>query len=296
MTAFFCDSNCELNYKYLEELNITNVIYMPYSICDEEKYFDMGKAYDAKAFFDLVRAGNTPKTSALNPAEYITYFEPFFAKGEDIFYVSFSHSMSGTFKYMDMAIKELSAKYPNVKFTCYDTKAISMSAGLMVYAAAKQFNAGKSVDEICAYLDEIQQHMHAHVTVDDLQYLKRGGRITATSAIIGGLLKLKPLIKLVDFGMLQSFGTVPGRNKAMLSLADEVIKTATDIKDFPIAILTADCRPEAERVKARILSQLPDATVILCDVGPTIGAHCGPGTIGICFKSTSTRPVAPKAK
>ncbi len=290
MTAFFCDTNCELNYKILEELNVTNVIKMPYTICEEEKYFDMGKEYNAKDFFDLVRAGNIPKTSALNPEEYKAYFEPFFAKGEDIFYVSFSSTMSGTFKYMDMAVNELKAQYPNVKFTRYNTSAISMAAGLLVYNAIKQFNAGKSVEEICEFLDNEQQYVHAHVTVDDLQHLKRGGRITAVKAALGTMLKLKPLIKLVSTGMLQPFGNVAGRNKAILSITDGVIATAVDTKEYPISILTADCRQEAERVRDRLQASLPDATIWICDVGPTIGAHCGPGTLGICYKSKEKRP------
>ncbi len=290
MTAFFCDTNCELNYKILDELNITNVIKMPYTICEEEKYYDMGKEYNAKEFFDLVRAGNIPKTSALNPEEYKAYFEPFFAKGEDIFYVSFSTAMSGTFKYMDMAVNELKAKYPNVKFTRYNTSAISMAAGLLVYKAAKLFNAGKSVEEICEFLDNEQQYIHAHITVDDLQHLKRGGRITAVKAALGGMLKLKPLIKLVSTGMLQPFGNVAGRNKALLTITDGVIAAATDTSEYPISILSADCLPEAERVKAKILAALPDATVWLFDVGPTIGSHCGPSTLAICFKSKEKRP------
>lgn len=291
MTAFFCDTNCEINYKTAAELGIKNIIRMPYTICDKEYFYDLGEKYDPKWFFNLVREGNIPITSALNPEDYKSYFEPFFKAGEDILYVSFSSEMSGTFKYMDMAVKELSAIYPSVKFKRYDTKGISMAAGLSVMAAAKAYNAGKSVEEICAYLDTIVPYINASVVVDDLQHLKRGGRLTAVKAALGTLLKLKPIIKLSEKGVLSPVENVAGRNKALMTITEEIIQKADNFEDFPIVIMNADCLEDAERVKAKILAAHPNATVWQYNVGPVIGTHCGPGTIGICYKSKERRPV-----
>ena len=283
MTAFFCDTNCELNYKTAAELGIRNVIRMPYTICDKEYFYDLGEHYDAKWFFNLVREGNVPITSALNAEDYKTYFEPYYQKGEDIFYVSFSSEMSGTFNYMEMAIKELSQKYPGVKFTRYDTRAISMAAGIQVAAAAKLFNEGKSVEEIVAFLDNLSSRVNAFVVVDDLNHLKRGGRITAVKAAIGSVLQLKPVIKLTQQGKLSPVATVRGRNQALKSIVDETIATATDLDKYPIVILNGDCKEEAVRVADRIRAALPGAEILHYDIGPVIGTHCGPGTIAICF-------------
>lgn len=293
MTAFFCDTDCELNYKVAEELGIKNIIRMPYTICGEEKLADLGEDYDPKDFFGKVRAGNIPITSALNPEDYKRYFEPFYQRGEDIFYVSFSSEMSGTFNYMEMALKELNAQYPGVKFTRYDTKSICMGAGILVYAAAKKFlQEGKSVEQVCAELDKIRDIADISIVVDDLQHLKRGGRLTAMKAIIGSILNMKPIIKLTKKGTLIPVSTVPGRNKALTTVINEVVSTATLLDEYPIVVLNADCREEADRVTAKIQAALPNATIWQYDVGPVIGAHCGPGTIGICYFGAE-RPDAP---
>lgn len=294
MTAFFCDTDCELHYSKAEELGITNIILMPYTIGGKESLYDFGKTYDAADFFKQLREGATAITSALNPEDYKNYFEPFYKKGEDIFYVSFSQEMSGTFKYMDMAIKELSAQYPNVKFTRYDTKAISMAAGIPVMAAAKLYNEGKSVEEICAYLDKLIPLINASVIVDDLQHLKKGGRLSAGQAFLGGILKIKPIIKLTKKGTLAPLDKVAGRNKAIATVTDEIIRDASHLDEHPIVIMHADCIDDATRIKDKFAAALPSADVWIYDVGPVIGAHCGPGTIGLCFVGKE-RPDAPAA-
>lgn len=295
MTAFFCDTDSELWYEVADRLNITNIIEMPYTIGGKEYLYDFGRSnYDYKEFFGKLRSGEVAITSALNPEDYKRYFEPFFRKGEDIFYVSFSSEMSGTFKYMDMALKELNAKYPGVKFVRYDTKAISMGAGLQVIAAAKLFNEGKSVEEICAYLDKMSPVTNISIVVDDLQHLKRGGRLSATQAFFGGIIKIKPIIKLTKQGTLIATDKVPGRNKALAVITDEIIRDASHLDEHPIVIMHGDCEEEAMRVKEKILSALPQTDVWVYPIGPVIGAHCGPGTIGICYVGKE-RPDAPSA-
>lgn len=295
MTAFFIDTDCELHYSKAEELGIKNIIEMPYTVCGKEYFYDLGKTYNAKEFFALLREGNTAITSALNPEDYKNYFLPFFEKGEDIFYVSFSSGMSGTFAYMDIAVKELQAQYPDVKFVRYDTKAISMGAGIPTIAAAKLYNEGKSVEEICAYLDDLVPYVNSVIVVDDLQHLKRGGRLSAAAALFGGILKIKPIIKLTKKGTLAALEKVAGRNKAIAVATDEIIANATRLDEHPIVIMHADCEAEAIRAKDKIAAALPTADVWIYEVGPVIGAHCGPGTLGFCFVGKE-RPDAPEAK
>ena len=289
MAVFFTDSDCELPLRVVKELKIEHLITMPYTICGEEHFYDFGPEYDPKVFFDLVRKGNMPITSGLNAEMYKDYFEPYFAAGEDILYVSFSSKMSGTFAQMDVAVKELSEKYPDAKFRIYDSKGISMAAGLVVYAAAKKFNEGCSNDEICAFLDKFALRTNACFSPYDLTQLRRGGRLSAASAILGNILQLKPIIRLDREGKLYSHAKVNGRNKAVNYIYDEVVKNASDLSEYPIIVLGADCPADVDKLAQKIQSALPEATIWKEDIGPVIGTHCGPDTIAACYVGKEER-------
>ena len=286
MIHFFYDADSEMSLAVAEEFGIADRKYfikMPYSIAGELKYCDLLTPEVSKDFFEKVRAGEMPSTSALNAEEYKEIFEPAFKEGGDILYVSFSSKMSATFDHMDVAVKELKQKYPAVTFTRIDSKAISMGAGLAVIAAAKAVKAGKSVAEIVKIMDEIVPRINITIVADDLNYLKRGGRLTAMSALFGTILQIKPIIKLTTAGTLIPTTKVAGRNKALLTMVNEVADRASEADDLPIFIMHGDCLTEAERVTEKLKSLLPKADIRLMDVGPVIGTHCGPGTIGICF-------------
>lgn len=256
---------------------------MPYTLDGVEKFYDLGKDHNAKAFFDALRDGQTAITSALNPADYTEYFEPFFKAGEDIFYISFSSEMSGTFKYMDTAVKELKEKYPKASFTRYDTKGISLAAGVPVWAAAKAFAEGKTVNEVIRLLDSLCPRMNALLVADDLNYLKRGGRLSSAQAFFGSILKIKPIIKLTNKGTLEVFEKVSGANKAYLQITQELVASVSDLDDYPVCILTADNDEAREILVEELRELLPKANLWVYDVGPVIGTHCGPGTVAVVF-------------
>ena len=281
--VFFTDSDCELPLRVVKELKIDNLIKMPYTICGEEYFYDFGEDFDPKKFYSLIREGNMPITSGLNAEIYKEYFEPFFKEGDDILYVSFSSKMSSTFASMDIAVKELQEKYPDAKFRRYDSKGISMAAGLVVYAAAKKFNEGMPNDEICAFLDTFAPRTNACFSPQDLFHLKRGGRLSAVSAALGTILQLKPIIRINDEGKLYSAAKVNGRNKALKYIADEVIANVTDTDKYPIIILNADCPDDAEKIRQKLVLALPEAEIWSETVGPVIGTHCGPDTIAVCY-------------
>lgn len=283
MSVIFIDTNCELNYKTAAELGLTNVIRMPYTICNKEYYYDLGEKYTAKEFFSLVRSGNMPITSGLNSENYKEYFEPFFAKGEDILYISFSSAMSGTFAYLDTAIKELKEKYPEARYQRFDTKGISLAAGIPVYVAAKMHNDGKSNDEIVDYLKDFIYRVNAVCSPNDLFHLKRGGRISAAAAALGTMLQLKPIIRLTDEGKLVNTAKVQGRNKAVNYLAEDVINNVRDTDKYPIVVLNADCPADSDKIVKKLRASLPDADIWIYDVGPVIGTHCGPDTIACVY-------------
>lgn len=183
MYRLFCDSNCELWHETVKELGL-KVIRMPYTIDGEMYYYDMGENTDFKGFFDKMKKGAEAKTQALNEYDYLEYFEPFLAAGEDIYYITFSHKMSGTFEAMKSAIVKLKAKYPEREIRYKDSKTISLGAGMVVYYGALEYQKGATMDELDAYLDELIEHVATYFVVEDLTYLHRGGRVSGVSKAV----------------------------------------------------------------------------------------------------------------
>ena len=289
MSVIFIDTDSELPFDKARELNIASefVIKMPYTICNEERFCNLDEEYDAKEFFTLVRQNNMPITSGLNIEIYKEYFEPYFAKGEDILYVSFSDELSGTFKYHDIAIKELQEKYPNAKYRRFDTKGISMATGIPCYFAVKMHNEGYDNDAIVEFLTEFCPRVNAIFSPNDLFYLKKGGRLSAASAAIGTMLQIKPIIKITADGKLANTAKVNGRMKAINTIAEETVANVKDLDKYPIVILNADCQQDADKLIAKIKAKLPEATIWDYPVGPVIGTHCGPDTIASVYVGTS---------
>ncbi len=283
MSVFFIDSNSELWYDKVEKLGI-EYISMPYTLDDTEYYYDMGKNTDFKAFYDKVRKGSMPITSALNPQNYEDIFTPFLEQGNDIIYVTFSNAMSGTFDHLQTAIKTLKEKFPNRSIRYVDTKNISVGAGIIVYLAALEYKKGASDDEIIEFVENFRDELCEYFIVDNLMHLKRGGRLSAISAAVGTLLGIKPVLGINLDGKIDTVAKVNGRKKSILSLLDLLRQKGQNVADYPIAILHADCIDDANYLKEKIQEEYgKDLEIWLQDIGPTIGTHCGPGTLGIAF-------------
>lgn len=280
MSVIFCDSNCELWFDKAEELGL-KVISMPYTLKGEEYYYDLGKNTNFKAFYQAVRNKNMPKTSALNEANYIEYFEPYFQKGEDILYISFSSQLSATFSFMQSAVQTLKEKYPKATFTWFDTKSISMGAGLQVYEGAKYLREGHTIPETVAFLESFRDKVSTIFMASDLNHLKRGGRLTSAAAFVGTLLSIKPIIMVNAEGKLVVKSKELGAKKAFATMVQEVIHKA-DIS-YPVVILNADDEEHASQVSQMITEKLPEIKIWQQPVGPVIGTHCGPDTIGIVY-------------
>ena len=300
MSVLFFDTNSEVNYKLAKDLKLDNCIKMPYIIKDNEYYYDLGENYDINWFLNLIKEGNMPSTAGLNPENYKEYLEPFFAKGEDILYISFSESFSATFKSMDKAIEELKTKYPDAKFARFDSKAISMGYGLQVIEAAKMHNSGASNEEIVKFLEEFCPKINSYIYVEDLHFLKSGGRLSAGQAFFGSLLKIKPIIKLDKQGKLNVYEKVNGTKKVHISIAKQVAENVRELDKYPIYIIDAGNKDGANLIKNKIINNLPEeqaqkANIIIQDVGPVICSHCGPGTVGVCFVGEE-RPASIEAK
>ncbi len=281
MSVLFCDTNCELPYKIFETLNM-ELIKMPYTICDEIKFYDLGKSWDSKEFFGLMRSGEVPKTQALNEYDYMEYFEPVLKRGEDILYVSFSHQMSGTFHQMNSAIENLKKTYPERKITVVDSKGISMSAGTVVYYAALKHNEGASDEEVVKFVESFRERVRCHFTVGDLVYLKRGGRISSFKATMGTLLGLKPIITVSSEGKLENNEKAKGRKSSIRRLVELMEENRIDTS-YPVTVLNADCEEDAQFAVELIKEKYPDIEFDHHYVGPVIGSHCGPDTIGVIY-------------
>lgn len=282
MSVLFCDSNCELWYDQAKELGL-QVIRMPYTIDGKEYYYDLGEATDFADFYLQLRNKKDAKTSALNQQDYLDYFEPWFAKGEDILYLSFSHKMSATFDSMDRAVEELLRKYPERKFTCFNTNNISNGAGIQVYYAAKLKKEGKSDEEIIAFLNDFTHHVGVYFAVDDLNHLKRGGRISATSAVVGTLVGIKPILTVQD-GSLVNIAKIRGRKRAIMALFDLYRENVSD-SGYDVWVVGADCDADTQLLTELVNEFAPNTTVHRQIVGPVIASHCGPDTIGIIYHS-----------
>ena len=219
MYQLFCDSNCELWHTVVKELGL-NVIRMPYTLGEEEFFYDLGENTDFKGFYDKMRGGAMPKTSALNEYAYTEYFEPILARGEDIYYITFSHQMSGTFNAMKNAIAQLKEKYPDREIRFKDSKSISVGSGFITYYAALQYKNGATMDELDAYVEQLSSHAAIYFLVNDLTYLYRGGRVSGISRVVGNLLGIKPILHINDEGKILNVDKVKGQKKAMSRLLD----------------------------------------------------------------------------
>ena len=284
MSVIFFDTDCELWYTQADELGCP-VIKMPYTIDGSEYFYDLGRETDFKDFYTRVRNGSMPVTSALNPTQYVEIFEPYFAKGEEILYISFSSEMSGTFGHLETALKELNEKYPNVKFTRFDTKSICFGAGYQVYFAVKYFQAGHTIEETIAYLNDLTKHIGIYFMVDDLMHLCRGGRLSKTSAVLGSVLGVKPLLTINNQGKLDVIDKVKGEKKAVNYFMQKIETEGEDVENWPIVVLDADNEELGTKIEKSVREKYPNAEIWRYPVGPVIGAHAGPGTTAVVFHS-----------
>ena len=286
MSVLFTDTDCEMDWRDVEKYDI-KVLGMPYILDGEEKVYDMGKDQDAiKHFYKRVREGSMPLTAALNPADYVNYFEPIFKAGEDIFYIHFSDQLSGTFNYMALALNELKEKYPDRKVITFNTKNICLGAGLIVLEAAKRKKEGMSDEDLLAFLEGFAPNVACQFMVDSLAHLKRGGRISSVSAVIGGLLNIKPILHVSPEGKIVKIAAGNGIKKAVSLLAKNFQDNYIPEPGVPVYVMDADNSEGGDLLENAIKPFIAEgAKIERLAIGPVIGTHCGPGTVGVCYHS-----------
>lgn len=276
------DSDSDLPYALKVEYDIP-VVYMPYTLDGKEYFDDLGQTLDHKAFFDKMRQGARPTTSALNEAVYEEYFEPILASGKDLLFLAFSSQLSMTINAIRAARETLLQKYPERKFIVVDTLSISGPQTLLVLKAHEMYRACQPIEAVAQWVEDNKLRAQAFFTVDDLQYLQRGGRISATAAALGSLLDLKPILTETREGKLAAAGKVRGRKKAMSFLIDKAVECVADPTESIGLVLHADAPADAEKLANQLREKLPAMTIRIENVGPVIGTHAGPGTLAFCF-------------
>ena len=283
MLVLFTDTDTDITPEVAAKYGY-KLISMPYSVDGKltYPYVDFEK-FESKAFYDMLRSGVIPNTSAINEADYINYFEPVFAEGNDILYVHFSRAMSATFEGMDKAVKALQEKYPERKFYEIDTKGISIESLNIVLEVGDMYLAGKTVDEILEWAKTEVDHFAVYFFADDLRFFKHSGRVSGLAGTMGTLLGIRPIIYMNQEGKMVSIGKEKGRVKAINRLVEYVAELGDDIKRHRILIANSDSLDIANAVKDALTERFGELDITLVEVNPTAGSHCGPNAIGVCF-------------
>ena len=279
--VLFTDSGCDIAPEKLKEWNVTCVP-MTFRFGAEDKEY-RNDELPGKDFYARLRGGEMSKTAAINTETFKEWFEPTLKDGKDILYVAFSSGLSGTYQMALLAAEELKETYPDRTVCVVDTLAASAGHGLLVYLAVQKQQAGADLEENAQYLNETRLHVALWFTVDDLQHLKRGGRISPTVALVGGMLGIKPVLHMDDEGHLISKSKVRGRHAALKALVDMVKELGIDPKNSPVFISHGDCINDVKLLEQMLSDELGVKPTLISDIGPVIGSHSGPGTVAIFF-------------
>lgn len=241
---------------------------------------------DIKDFYEKLRNKKNATTSAVNIDKFLSAFEPYLNEGKDLIYLGFSSGLSGTYNAGLVAAKELADKYPERKIYAIDTLAASLGQGLLVYYAVKMKNEGADIEAVRNFIEENKLNLCHWFTVDDLFFLKRGGRVSAVTAIAGTMLSIKPVLHVDNKGRLINVSKARGRKAAIDALFDKMKETAIEPENQVIYISHGDALEDAEYLANRIKNELNVKEVVISYVGPVIGAHSGPGTLALFFIGT----------
>lgn len=283
------DSTCDLPLSYIRDNNI-EFLGLTVLIDNKEVLDDLGQTLTYEDFYGYLRKDNMTSTSQVNTHQFTELFLKHAKNGDSIIYIGLSTALSGTCQSADIAKTEVLEKYPEADISIIDTLSVSSGLGLLVHYAAQMRAAGKSKDEIVSWIEENKLKVAHLFTVDDLEHLKRGGRLSSASAFVGSLLNIKPLLFVNDSGKLVPYDKARGRKKALHNLVDTLAKHIESPEDQIIFISHGDCLEEAKQLELKIREAIPIKDVIISMVGTTVGSHAGPGTLALFFLADTRKP------
>ena len=274
------DSTVDLPKEYLQSKQVP-IISLSY-IMDGVTYEEMD-GLSHKEFFEKLRAGSLPTTSQINPEQAREALEPFAKEGKDILYIGFSSGLSGSYNSVRMAAEDLKEEYPDINIIAIDSLCACMGEGLLLYKALELKEHGMSMEEIAKWVEANKLHICHNVTVDDLNHLHRGGRISKTTAVVGSMIKIKPIIHMSDEGKLVVIGKERGRKKSLVSIVDRMEKQMQGYDNDIVMITHGDCIEDAEFVKKQVEERFGIHNVMITGSGSVIGSHTGAGVVAVFF-------------
>ena len=277
------DSCCDLLPEMYEQLNLTLV---PLSMEFRGEIVDDRSDDSLKEIYAALRAGEVAKTSAINPDRWAKAMEPHLQAGLDVLVLAFSSGLSTTYQSAVIAAEDLREKYPERTIYVVDTLCASLGQGLFVWYACKKRDEGMSLEELHTWAEENKLHLCHWFTVDDLMYLKRGGRISAATAVVGTMLQIKPLLHVDDEGHLISMSKARGRKAAIDALVRKAQELGAGYDNSTMFISHGDCREDAEYLAQQLKEKCGVKEVVISYVGAVIGSHSGPGTLALFFLGT----------
>lgn len=276
------DNNSDLPEEYLKDHGV-GCMYLSYSM--DGKNYTHGNFLPEHEFYEAMRNGSMPTTAQVNPENAKALLEPYLKEGKDILHIAFSSALSGTYNSSRIAAEELMEEYPDRRIIVVDSLSASLGQGLLVWLAQQKKELGQTLEDVADWAEKNKLKMVHLFTVDDLNHLYRGGRVSRTTAIVGSMLNIKPVLHVDNEGKLTAIGKVRGRKKALqelVKLMDEKIGSFGADCDT-IFISHGDCEQDAQYVAAKVKEKYNIKNIIINQVGATIGAHSGPGTMALFF-------------
>ena len=274
------DSTVDLPKEYLQAKQVP-IISLSY-IMDGVTYEEMD-GLSHKEFFEKLRTGSLPTTSQINPEQAREALEPLAKEGKDILYIGFSSGLSGSYNSVRMAAEDLKEEYPDINIITIDSLCACMGDGLLLYKALELKERGMSMKEIVEWVEANKLHICHNVTVDDLNHLHRGGRISRTTAVVGSMIKIKPIIHMSDEGKLVVIGKERGRKKSLISIVDRMEKQMQGYDNDIVMITHGDGIEDAEFVKKQVEERFGIHNVMINGIGSVIGSHTGAGVVAVFF-------------
>lgn len=276
------DSTCDLPLNIVKEENII-VLPMEYNVGDKSYIYSPYENFNCDEFYKNLKINNNVSTTQINFIKYVDYFEEYLKEGFDILYIAFSSSLSGTYESSLLAASKLSEKYPDRIIRSIDSKAASVGEGLLVYLASEKKKAGYSLDEVYEWILRNRDNICHYFTVDDLEHLYKGGRISKLSASVGSTLNIKPVLHVDDEGALVPLCKVHGRKRSLRQLVSKMEDLSINPNEQIIFIGHGGCIDDAKYVKDLIYDNFNPKDVVINHIGPIIGSHSGPKTVALFF-------------
>lgn len=278
------ESNNDMSQDFLQK---HNVLVIPHYYTVEEEIFGDGKELTIPQFYEEMRAGKKAGTMASNPAVILEKFTEVAKEGKDILFVSFSSELSGGYNNICVGARTVMEDYPEMQIKVIDTLSASLCEGILLQKAARMREEGKSLEDTVAELEKMVPHLAIQFTVENLDYLFRGGRLSKTSAVLGNMMSLKPILYVTEEGKLVALSKVRGRKKSISTLVDNMEERIGSYQDKQmfIGILHGDCEEDAVYLRDLVKERFGygDEKFLIRPIGPSIGAHSGPGTLGVAF-------------